>query len=466
MLNHAPMPMPRDMDTGLTATREVVRALFGPPAERTFEVRYWDGSSEPPGSARSAPFTLVISRRGALRRMLLPPNELSIVDAYISGDLDVEGSLEAAVALGDEIARRIRDGRAIARLARLILELPVDDDPAVAKTRFQRVARTLARRRRGDAQAIEFHYGVSNEFYALWLDPMMLYTCAYFRTGDESIELAQLDKLEHICRKLRLKRGDRLLDIGCGWGGLVRYAAKNYGVEALGITLSESQAAWGRERIRMEGLAGQCRVEVRDYRDLPAGETFDKITSVGVTEHVPADEQPSYFARANSLLRPGGVFLNHCEVSVDQARGERITSKLAARLWKRGEFIQRYVFPDARLVPAAHVIASAEQSGFEVRDVESLREHYTLTLRHWIRELENNRDAAIDLVGERTYRVWRLYMSAGAQRFDTAKLNIIQTLLSKPREDGASELPWTREDIYAAPYPSELAKKLELRTSA
>lgn len=453
-------------DTGLTATRAVAHALFGSPAERTFDVRYWNGSSEPSERADVEPFTLVISRRGALRRIFLPPNELSIVEAYISGDLDVEGDLESAVALGDAVARRLRDAETMARLARRILALPADDHPDVAKTRFQRVTSSLARRRRGDAQAIEFHYGVSNEFYALWLDPMMLYTCAYFRTGDESIELAQLDKLEHICRKLRLKRGERLLDIGCGWGGLVRYAAKNYGVEALGITLSESQAAWGRERVRMEGLSGQCRIEVRDYRDLPAGETFDKITSVGVTEHVPADEQPAYFARAHSLLRPGGAFLNHCEVSVDQARGESIKSKVAAKLWKRGEFIQRYVFPDARLVPAAHVIASAEQSGFEVRDVESLREHYTLTLRHWVRELESSRDAAIDLVGERTYRVWRLYMSAGAHRFNAAKLNIIQTLLSKPRENGMSELPWTREDIYAAPYPSELARKLELRTSA
>jgi len=462
------MPMMQNhADAGLVAARDVARALFGPPAERPFDVRYWEGAEERTGGAEPARFTLVVARRGALRRMLLPPNELSIVDAYISGDLDLEGDLESAVGLGDAVGRRLRDPRALRALATKIFALPAGDHPEIHKTRFQRVSDSLTRRRRrGDAQAIEFHYGVSNEFYALWLDPMMLYTCAYFRTGGESIELAQLNKLEHICRKLRLKRGDRLLDIGCGWGGLVRYAARNYGVEALGITLSESQASWGRERIRMEGLSGQCRVEVRDYRDLPAGEQYDRITSVGVTEHVPADEQPAYFARAHSLLRHGGIFLNHCEVSVDQARGEKITSRLAAGLWKRGEFIQRYVFPDARLVPAAHVIASAEQSGLEVRDVESLREHYTLTLRHWIRELENNRAAAIELVGERTYRVWRLYMSAGAHRFDSAKLNIIQTLLSKPHEDGRSELPWTREDIYSAPYPSELAKKLELQTSA
>ena len=459
------MPM-MQRDAGLGATRAVVTALFGLPSERAFHVRYWDGTEE--RSERvPVPFTLVVARRGAFRRMLLPPSELSIVHAYISGDVDVEGSLEAAVGLGDAIARRIRKPGALSRLTRMILALPVDDDPEIHRTRFRRVSDSITRkRRRGDAQAIEFHYGVSNEFYELWLDPMMLYTCAYFRTGDESIELAQLNKLEHICRKLRLKRGDRLLDIGCGWGGLVRYAARNYGVEALGITLSESQAAWGRERIRMDGLSGRCRVEVRDYRDLPGGEQFDKITSVGVTEHVPADEQPAYFARAYSLLRPGGVFLNHCEVSLDQARGETLTSRVAARLWKRGEFIQRYVFPDARLVPAAHVIASAEQSGLQVRDVESLREHYTLTLRHWIRDLEKNREAAIDLVGERTYRVWLLYMSAGAQRFDAAKLSIIQTLLSKPHEDGRSELPWTREDIYERPYPSELTDELELRTPA
>ena len=459
--------MIHDTDSGLQATRAVVRALFGSPSERTFDVRYWDGTVERCARGEAAPFMLVVARRGALRRMLLPPSELSIVDAYISGDLDVEGSLEAAVGLGDAVARRIRDPRALGQLARMTFALPVDDDPEIHRSRFQRVSdRITRRRRRGDAQAIEFHYGVSNDFYALWLDPMMLYTCAYFRTGEESIELAQLDKLEHICRKLRLKRGDRLLDIGCGWGGLVRYAARNYGVEALGITLSEAQAAWGRERIRMEGLGGRCRVEVRDYRDLPAGGQFDKITSVGVTEHVPADEQPAYFARAHSLLRPGGVFLNHCEVSFDQAQGETLASKVAGKLWKRGEFIQRYVFPDARLVPAAHVIASAEGSGLEVRDVESLREHYTLTLRHWIRELERNREAAIDLVGESTYRVWRLYMSAGAQRFDSAKLNIIQTLLSKPHDDGRSELPWTREDLYERPYPSELTEERGLRTTA
>lgn len=262
-----------DADAGLATTQDVLRALFGPSSERTFDTRYWDGTEEPSGRPAAAPFTLLIARRGALRRMLLPPNELSIVESYISGDVDVEGNLESAITLGDSVARRIRDPRALRQLAQKILALPADDHPEIHKTRFQRVSDSITRkRRRGDAQAIEFHYGVSNEFYALWLDPMMLYTCAYFRTGDESIEHAQLDKLEHICRKIRLKRGDRLLDIGCGWGGLVRYAVKNYGVEALGITLSESQASWGRERIRMEGLAGQCRIEVRDYRDLPAGE--------------------------------------------------------------------------------------------------------------------------------------------------------------------------------------------------
>ena len=453
-------------EPGLTASREVVHALFGPPVERSFHVRYWDGSSEMAGRVPEAAFTLVFARRGALRRMLRRPSELSIVEAYISGDVDVEGSLEAAVGLGDVVGLRIRKLRAALDLARLVFALPSDDGSPDPPIPAGRAAPPLPRSgRRSDAGAIEFHYGVSNAFYELWLDPMMLYTCAYFRTGSESIEMAQIDKLEHICRKLRLQRGDRLLDIGCGWGGLVRYATRTYGVKALGITLSDSQAAWAQDRIRRDGLAGQCAVEVRDYRDMAGRELFDKIVSVGVTEHVPEDEQSSYFAKANSLLRPGGLFLNHCEVSGDQARGEGVGSRLIARLWRRGEFIQRYVFPDAKLVPAAHVIASAETSGFELRDVESLREHYALTLRHWIDDLEKKRAEAIQLVGARTYRVWRLYMSAGAYRFASARMNIIQTLLSKPDADGTSGLPWTREDIYSSPYPSELARS-GLRTSA
>ncbi|GAC1654242.1 MAG: hypothetical protein NVS4B3_18040 [Gemmatimonadaceae bacterium] len=260
---------------------------------------------------------------------------------------------------------------------------------------------------------------------------------------------AQTAKLEHICRKLRLKRGQKLLDIGCGWGALVQYATQQYGVEALGITLSAAQADWAQKSIAANGLSGRCRVEVLDYRDLPGGARFDRISSVGVTEHVPERQQPDYFARVYQALQPGGLFLNHCEVSNRAAQSRNTVRERARRwVWKDDQFIDRYVFPDARLVSLGSVITSAERCGFETRDVESLREHYTMTLRAWLRGLERRSSDAVALVGERTYRVWKLYMSAAAYGFDTGALNIVQTLLSKPLPTGRSGLPLTRDDLY------------------
>jgi len=261
---------------------------------------------------------------------------------------------------------------------------------------------------------VRFHYNVGNAFYALWLDARMVYSCAYFAHGDDDLDRAQESKLDLICRKLRLRPGDRLLDIGCGWGGLIMHAAKRYGVFALGITLSDAQAELARERIAEAGLSDRCQVELRDYRALPREGQFDKISSVGMVEHVGRKKLDEYFVSAYGALRPGGLFLNHGIVSIAASRPESLRSRAEARIWKRGEFIDRYVFPDGELLPAATVIASAERSGFELRDVESLREHYTLTLRHWVRRLEEHHDEAAALVGEETYRVWRLYMSASA----------------------------------------------------
>ncbi len=429
--------------------KRVAAAIFGEPAARGFAVRYWDGSVEP-GVCEPPPFTLVIRDAGTLRAMLLPPSELSIVESYVSGGIDVEGDLEAAIRLGDGIGQRVRNAAAMARLVPLLLRLPRPSVGSTRSLRFVRPDDRTAQARPGDASAIRHHYDVGNAFYALWLDPEMQYTCAYFRHGTEQLEEAQLDKLEHICRKLRLQPGERLLDIGCGWGGLVRYAASRYGVTAHGITLSAAQAEYAQARIAAEGLARSCSVEVCDYRDLAPPARFDKIVAVGVTEHVAADRQPAYFAAAHRVLEPGGLFLNHCEVSVQRARPTTFRQRVADRLWRRNEFIEKYVFPDARLVPAAHVIASAEQVGFELRDVESLREHYAMTLRHWLRRLEAHATEAKELVGEHIYRVWRLYMSTGAEGFTSGRINIIQTLLGKPDASGRSRLPLTREDLYDA----------------
>ncbi|HUF66850.1 MAG TPA: cyclopropane-fatty-acyl-phospholipid synthase family protein [Gemmatimonadaceae bacterium] len=433
--------------THVHVARRVAAAIFGEPAERSFAVRYWDGSVEA-GDRDAPPFTVVIRDASALRNMLLPPSEISIAESFMSGAIDVEGDLEAAVELGDGVGQRVKRPAVVAQLIPLLLRLPRPPAGSVRSLRFVRPDDRAGPSRSGDAAAIRHHYDVSNAFYALWLDSGMQYTCAYFGDASERLEQAQLDKLEHICRKLRLQPGERLLDIGCGWGGLVRYAASRYGVTAHGITLSAAQAEYAQSRIAAEGLTRLCRVEVRDYRDLASPASYDKIVAVGVTEHVAADAQPCYFAAAHRVLEPGGLFLNHCEVSVARARPRTLRQRISDRLWRRNEFIEKYVFPDARLVPAAHVIASAEQVGFELRDVESLREHYAMTLRHWLRHLEAQERKAIELVGEHTYRLWRLYMSTGAAGFSSGRINIIQTLLAKPDASGRARLPLTREDLY------------------
>jgi len=439
---------PENDAKALSAARAVLDDVFGPIPSRRFAVRFWDGSLDEP--AEEPRFTLVLESPSALRRMLLPPNELAIAESYIFGDVDVEGNLEAAADLGDLAATQLRSPRAIFRLMRHVMALPRDDARAVDRSNTPAISHLGGKRhsKKRDRDAVRFHYNVGNAFYALWLDARMVYSCAYFAHESDDLDRAQESKLDLICRKLRLKPGERLLDIGCGWGGLIMHAARRYGVFALGITLSESQAELARERIAAAGLSDRVSVELRDYRRLKAEPSFDKISSVGMIEHVGLARLDEYFASAHRALRPGGLFLNHGIVSIDGSRPHSSASRVAARLWHRGEFIDRYVFPDGELVPSAAVVASAERSGFELRDVESLREHYTRTLGHWVQRLESRHDEAVALVGEPTYRVWRLYMSASAYGFRTGRIGVIQSLLAKPHADGRVELPRTREDLY------------------
>jgi cyclopropane-fatty-acyl-phospholipid synthase len=441
---------PRKTGKALAAARAVLEDAFGPIASRRFAVRFWDDTVDEPAEAPR--FTIVLETPGALRRMMTPPSELALAESYIFGSVDVEGDLEAAASLGDVAAERLHSPRALLRLARHILALPrdrtasTDGGPADLPPASHLSGRRHSTKR--DRQAVRFHYNVGNPFYALFLDSRMVYSCAYFETGNEDLDQAQVSKLDHICRKLRLKPGERLLDIGCGWGGLIMHAAKRYGVFALGITLSDAQAELARDRIAKAGLGDRCHVELRDYRQLGSQQHFDKISSVGMIEHVGDARVDEYFGCAFHALRPGGLFLNHGIVSIEGSRPETTKSKLAARAWRRGQFIDQYVFPDGELLPAARVVGSAELAGFEVRDVESLREHYTQTLRHWVHNLESRHDEAVALVGEPTYRVWRLYMSASAHAFRTGRIGIIQSLLAKPHRDGRVEIPRTRADIY------------------
>ncbi len=416
-------------------TRQILAELFGDKAPE-LGVRLWDGSFWPDETPRRA--TLVLKHPAALRAMLIPGTDLSMGEAYIYDDIDIQGDIESVFGLADHLMKLAADRKARLRLGRLVLRLPA---PQARRYGRRGPARLRGRRHsiERDRQAVTYHYDVSNDFYSLWLDSRMVYSCAYFQSPDDDLDTAQLRKLDYICKKLRLKPGQRLLDIGCGWGGLVIHAAQNYGVQATGITLSQPQAELANARIRAAGLADRAQVLVRDYRQVNEPGAYDALVSVGMFEHVGKALLDVYFARAWELLKPGGVFLNH-----------GIANRADAQPSRGRSFSDTYVFPDGELVPISTTLTIAEANGFEVRDVECLREHYALTLRHWVRRLEAHHEEALKFVDEPTYRVWRLFLSGSAHGFTVGTNNVYQALLVKPEPSGRSGLPLTRADWYTA----------------
>jgi cyclopropane-fatty-acyl-phospholipid synthase len=418
------------------STFDALRELLADYSPRDFAVRLWDGTTWSPDDGYDARFTLVLSQPGALRAFVGTPSELALAEAYIRGAIDFEGDLEAIFEVADHIlVGRRPNARATLRHARRVRHVPplreVDGRaPARLRGRPLSLGRTRA--------AARYHYDLSNEFFALFLDPALLYSCAYFERPDESVDLAQERKVDYVCRKLRLRPGERLLDVGCGWGGLSVHAAQRYGAQVLAITVSEEQARFARDRVERETLSERVRVEVRDYRELDDGWRFDKVASIGMFEHVPEKALRDYFERVHRLLRPGGVFLNHgITRPIDQAP-------------RRGpSFMLSYVYPDAELKPLSTTLRAAELAGFEVRDVESLREHYVPTLRQWLARLEAEREGAVRLVGEVAFRIFRLYLAGSIYGFRTGRVNVHQALLTKPHADGSTELPLQRADWYA-----------------
>jgi cyclopropane-fatty-acyl-phospholipid synthase len=405
---------------------------------RDFCVRLWDGSNRPADPGLPSRFTLVLTHPGALRALLWPPSRLTMAEAYVYGDVDIEGDIHPVFALGERLLSTPRTLRQRLRLARTIRSLPSDHRPRTGRGRARVAGRRHSLER--DRRAITHHYDLSNEFFSLYLDTRMVYTCAYFETPDDDLDSAQERKLDYLCRKLRLREGERLLDIGCGWGGLLIHAAMNYGAETVGITVSERQVELANKRIRAAGLEDRCRVKVMDYRQLEAPEAFDKVVSVCMFEAVAEDLLPDFFARAHSFLRPGGIFVN-------QGLGRRYHDAGASTGGR--SFMGRYVFPDGSVVPISTALRAAEQGGFEVRDVEGLREHYVLTLRHWVSRLEAQHDAAVAATDETQYRIWRLYMAGSAHGMATGRLDLYQVVLAKP-DRGTSRLPLTRDDWYTA----------------
>ena len=385
-------------------------------------------------------FTLVCRNPGVVRSMILGRDRLRLAEAYFRGDLDIEGDFFAALGLKDhlnDIRLCLRD-RLITILGAARLGSSDETSPSqtVQRTSLHGQA-VMAHSKTENRASIEFHYDVSNEFYALWLDDAMVYSCAYFEHPDDTLEQAQWAKLDHICRKLRLAPGDRFLDIGCGWGALVIHAAQHYGVHAHGITLSQRQLELARQRIAQAGLEDRVTVELRDYRDLAGESVYDKVASVGMFEHVGLKNLPVYFATVHRLLKPAGLFLNH-GITHDVEGWEKTSST---------EFINRYVFPDGQLDTVSNIQRGMERARFEIADVEALRPHYALTLRHWVARLERHHDDALRYVSESTYRVWRLYMAACALEFESGEIGVYQVLASK-RTLGAARLPLTRAHLH------------------
>ncbi len=379
-------------------------------------VRLWNG--ELAIGQSDAPCMVVFNQPSVLRQLILRQNVVHLAEDFLAEKADIEGDVESLFHLVSYMRDLVVPWSTRLRIMRQAFRLPRHhrEKNAVAK----RAGRT---ERQNTKQSISHHYDVGNDFYKLWLDREMVYSCAYFSGVDQSLDDAQKDKLDYICRKLRLTPGETLLDIGCGWGAMVCWAAREYGVKAHGITLSEQQVAYANERIRKEGLQDQVTVELRDYRDLPVDARYDRVVSVGMFEHIGVVNFPTYFNTIKRVLAPGGLFLNHGITNDTGWQDTPIT-----------RFINSYVFPDGELARIGDVVTAMENAGFEIVDVEGLRRHYAMTLRCWVKALEENKAQVVDIVGEATYRVWRLYMEGSAYYFNEGSINVFQALAGHDRE--------------------------------
>jgi cyclopropane-fatty-acyl-phospholipid synthase len=387
-------------------------------------LRAWDGSEAgPPGAP-----ALVVRTPRALRRLLWSPGQLGLARAHVAGEIDIEGDVFATFAALSSAGRLAEAGtvtgaspverlRLLGTAAALgAIGLPPPAPPEEIDVRRHGRRHSLRR----DAAAVSSHYDAGNDFYALVLGPSMVYSCAVWDHEHTGLDAAQHAKLDLVCRKLGLREGMRLLDLGCGWGSLALHAAERYGVVVVGTTLSPEQATLARKRVAEAGFTDRVEIRVQDYRETTDG-PFDAIGSIGMAEHVGRAEIAGYVAHLHDLLRPGGRLLNHA-----------IAWNAGTTVWHADSFIARYVFPDGELLGLAETVGAVEASGLEVLDVEALRRHYALTLRAWVARLEEHWDAAVAAAGEGRARVWRLYMAASALAFEAGTMGVDQVLAQRP----------------------------------
>jgi len=428
-----------ESDPGTVAhtLRPLLTAILG---ERLpVRVELWDGSAIGPLDATGV---LRVRSRDALRRLLWAPDELGLSRCYVAGDLDLDGdvfevlaTLRDAVDLDARLALAIAPRALFAAGATGALGRPLPPPPEEARPRGRRHSKAR------DANVVGHHYDVGNDFYALVLGPSMTYSCARYPHATATLEEAQAAKHEVVARKLGLHEhhGARLLDVGCGWGSLAMHAAAHHGASVIGVTISHEQAVRARERVAEAGLQDRVEIREQDYRELDDREPFDAIASIGMFEHVGKARMAEYFGVLRGLLKPQGRLLNHAISSIG---GSRLPHR---------SFTGRYVFPDGELLDVGHVTLAMEAAGFEVRDVESLREHYARTLRAWVANLESGWDDAVRLVGERRARIWRLYMAGSAVGFTDGGVSVHQVLGVVPEADGHSGMPLNRDSWLARP---------------
>ena len=365
---------------------------------------------------QQAPRVTIRVPRASSLTYLLTPSLFNLGKAYVEGKIEVEGRAKEIISVGSALAHRTLR----------------------PEGRFARIARNIQHTRRKDVEAIRYHYDVSNDFYRLWLDENMVYSCAYFEDGDEDLGTAQLKKIDHILTKIRLRPGQTLLDVGCGWGALVMRAAQKFGAKCIGVTLSENQYELARERVALAGLSDRIDIRLEDYRDVSG--TYDRITSVGMFEHVGAKHLPEYFRKLHALLADDGIVMNHGITTTDPDNGETA--------FGGGEFIEQYVFPHGELAHIGTVLTAMQRGGLEVFDVENLRRHYAKTCSIWAENFEDHADRIRTVVDDKRFRIWRVYLAGCAYAFSQDWVSLYQVVCTKANRD-ASTLPWSRRYMYS-----------------